>query len=341
MNRRHRLSSCTTLVVLALAGAAALAAAAASGDGLPVLGIDVGSKGVAARTAPVRYVTLPAGRGTIVARTARYGGRVLSFTRLAGSFTIPAVAYDGSASGLSADGKTLVLIQPRVKFPRARTAFAVVDASHVRLLKRIVLNGDFSFDAISPNGKTLFLIEYFSARDPTRYNVRAYDLRTGHLLSRPVVDPRERGAAMRGSPLTRATSPDGRWAYTLYDGAGGTPFVHALDTSTRRARCIDLALLTGRRDLWQLRLAAVAGGRNIAVSTPTKTLAFIDTTDFRVSVPRAPVTGQTAHNGTETWQIVAAAVLAAVLLAAGAMLGRRRFRDRPAQASVGTASLRS
>ena len=45
---------------------------------------------------------------------------------------------------------------------------------------------------------------------------------------------------MRGQPLTRATSPDGRWAYTLYDGAGKEPFIHALDTSTRSARCIDL-----------------------------------------------------------------------------------------------------
>ena len=35
------------------------------------------------------------------------------------------------------------------------------------------------------------------------------------------------GEKMGGSPLTRATSLDGRWAYTLYDGAGRTPFVHA------------------------------------------------------------------------------------------------------------------
>jgi hypothetical protein len=82
-----------------------------------VLGVDVGSEGVAPRTSPIRYVTLHAGRGTVVARTG--GGRVLGFTRLAGNFTIPAVAYDGSARGLSADAGTLVLIQPQVKFPRA------------------------------------------------------------------------------------------------------------------------------------------------------------------------------------------------------------------------------
>src|SRR3979409_1439291 len=81
---------------------AAAVPAAATADGLPVLGVDVGSQGVAARTSPVRYVTLPAQPGTVVARTAVPGGRVLGFTRLPGHFTIPAVAYDGSASGLSA-----------------------------------------------------------------------------------------------------------------------------------------------------------------------------------------------------------------------------------------------
>ncbi len=336
--RRHRLCSCTTLAALALAVAGALAASAAA-DGLPVLGIDVGSKGVAARTDSVRYVTLPAGRETIVARTATHGGRVLGFTRLRGTFTVPAVAYDGSASGLSADGKTLVLIQPRLKFPRARTAFAVLDARHLGLLEGIDLEGDFSFDAISPRGRTLFLIEYLSARDPTRYHVRAYDLPSGHLLAEPVVDPRERGDAMRGSPLTRAASPDGRWAYTLYDGAGRTPFVHALDTSRQQARCIDLAMLAGRRDLWQLRLGVSAGGRSISVGTPTKKLASIDTTDFRVSVPQdTRAADRTGHGGIEIWQIAGAAFLAALLLAGAATLGRRRLRNRPPQASVGAAS---
>ena len=45
---------------------------------------------------------------------------------------------------------------------------------------------------------------------------------------------------MRGYPLTRVASPDGRWAYTLYDGGGKHPFVHALDTLEGRAVCIDL-----------------------------------------------------------------------------------------------------
>ena len=230
-----------------------LFAGTATADGLPVLGVDVGATGVASAARDTRYVTLPAGSRTIVARVDPSGGRVLASRSVNGTFTIPAVAYDGSAGGLSADGRTLVLIEPRTSFPRARTTFRVLAAPQLRPRRVVKLRGDFSFDAISPHGTFMYLIQYTVPTDPSRYLVRAYDLHTYRLLSSPVVDPRELTDKMRGSPLTRASSPDGRWAYTLYDGAGGTPFIHALDTTRRTARCIDLDTLTGT-DLSQLRL---------------------------------------------------------------------------------------
>ena len=70
---------------------------------------------------------------------------------------------------------------------------------------------------------------------------------------------------MRGRPDLRATSPDGRWAYTLYDGNGKTPFVHALDTGRASARCIDLDALAGEKYLWDLRLTVGGGGRRLVV----------------------------------------------------------------------------
>src|SRR5260221_5053480 len=95
-------------IVLAIAVVvAAGVAGGARADGLPVLGVDVGGTGVASAAGDARYVTLPAGRGTVVARVSPVGGRVLGSSPLAGEFTIPAVAYDGSASGLSADGRIL------------------------------------------------------------------------------------------------------------------------------------------------------------------------------------------------------------------------------------------
>jgi hypothetical protein len=309
----------------ALVAAGALAATA-TGDGLPVLGVDVGSQGVAARTSPIRYVSLHAGRKTLVARTAVGNGRVLGFTNVPGNFTIPAVAYDGSASGLSADAGTLVLIQPRLTFPRARTSFAILDAKRLQLRKLVTLRGDYSFDAISPHGRTLFLIQYVSARDPTRYNVRAYDLRYGRLVPNPIVDPHDRKEAMRGSPITRTTSSDGRWAYTLYDGAGETPFVHALDTSRRQARCIDLPTLTGRQDLWQLRISVAPQG-TLAVGTAGQTVALIDTRDFRVTTPTPKPTQTAGHHGGRT-MLLGATALATILVASALSMALRRRHSR-------------
>ena len=209
---------------------------AARADGLPVLGIDAGPSGVA--RGGIRYVTLGNGaRSTMVAAVRREGGQVLRAAALRGAFTVPAVALDGSASGLSADGRTLVLIRPRAAFPQARTVLAILAVPELRVRRVLRLRGDFSLDAIAPDGRSLYLIQYVSRTDATRYVVRAYDLAARRLVRAPVVDPRERGEKMRGLPLTRAASSDGRWAYTLYDGGGVRPFIHALDTSTATARC--------------------------------------------------------------------------------------------------------
>lgn len=310
-------------LILGLLGSAAIVsgagAAAASADGLPVLGVDVGSKGVTVPGAAARYVTLWSGpKTTVVARVRRNGGRVDRSGLLEGTFTVPAVAYDSSASGLSADGKVLVLIQPRVSFPRARTSFAVLDARHLRVVKVLRLKGDFSFDAISPSGKRIYLIQYLSANDPTKYAVRAFDVGAGRLLPEPVVDPHEPDEQMRGQPLSRAMSPDGRWAYTLYDGNGKTPFVHALDTSRATARCIDLDALGGAENLWRLRLSIRGGGKQLAVRDGSQTELVVSTRTFAVSSPSAPVAA--SQESSLTWPWAAGAGALALALAAAALV---------------------
>lgn len=309
--------------ILGLLGSAAIVsgagAATASADGLPVLGVDVGSKGVTVPGAAARYVTLWSGpKTTVVARVRRNGGRVDRSRLLEGTFTVPAVAYDSSASGLSADGKVLVLIQPRVSFPRARTSFAVLDARHLRVVKVLRLKGDFSFDAISPSGNRIYLIQYLSANDPTKYAVRAFDVGAGRLLPEPVVDPHEPDEQMRGQPLSRAMSPDGRWAYTLYDGNGKTPFVHALDTSRATARCIDLDALGGAENLWRLRLSIRGGGKQLAVRDGSQTELVVSTRTFAVSSPSAPVAA--SQESSLTWPWAAGAGALALALAAAALV---------------------
>ena len=311
------------LVLVAAVVVALTVTETAAADGLPVLGIDVGQQGVTSSGNPDRYVTINDGEWTIVERVARDGGRVLAWQKILGRFTIPAVAYDSSASGLSADGSTLVLIQPRQAFPRASTTFALFAARKFRLERTFTLQGDFSFDAVSPHGKKMFLINYTSPADPTRYTVRAYDLDAGALLSKPVLDPAEPSDKMRGAPITRMLSLDGRWAYTLYDGAGGEPFVHALDTATSRAHCIDLPMLLGNQALWDLRFTRGPGTRIRIGTSRGETLAVVDTSTFAASVPAV-----TGPSNLRSWLIAVA--LAAITLLVALVATRRRFRGRPA-----------
>jgi hypothetical protein len=328
-----------TLLAIALV-AAGVSAVGARADGLPVLGIDVGGSGVAALTGDARYVTIPASpNATIVARVDPAGGRVLASRLVHGVFTIPAVAYDGSASGLAADGKTLVLIQPRVSFPRAVTPLMVIDTEALRPRTIIRLHGDFSFDAVSPRGSLIYLIQYVKPTDPTRYLVRAYDLRVGHLLAKPVTDPLEPGEKMRGNPVTRTTSANGRWAYTLYDGAGATPFVHALDTSSVRARCIDLPMLAGT-DPSQLRLRFDRATGALAVANGKTRLAAIDTHTFRAraTAPIRALASRTAEgSGARVpWTLLLVSI-AFLTAAAGFTLtvSRRRSSRNPLLARSG------
>ena len=306
----------------------AVGAASARGDGLPILGIPGAINGVRSHDGTYRYVAAPHARTTTVKAIAKSG--VLSVV-VPGRFDVPVVAYDGSPSGLSADGRTLVLIRPRRTFPQRSTELAVLDASTLRLRALVPLPGDFSFDAISPSGSWVYLIQYTSSVDPTQYRVRALDVGTRRLLSADIVDPHDRGEHMHGNPLTRITSPDGRWAYTLYDG-NGQPFVHALDTNGRRARCIDIAVFPGSANPWSARLTLT--GQRLAVVLGGHTLTAIDTRSLAVlpsprpaAHRRAPV--KAAAQTQTMWAAIPIAAFALVALAI--IVIRRRVAPVPTQ----------
>jgi hypothetical protein len=172
---------------------------AAAAAGLPAEGVD--AQPIAVPGGQLDYQTVRVMGDTRLVESARYGGALRART-IRGPFSIPAVALDGSATGLSADGRTLILISQRRRFPRELTTFAVVDTKSLRVTRRLELRGDYSVDAISPDGATAYLIEY-SSRDYTNYDVRAYDLRARLLAS---IDTRTHGLA--GAAAPRPTSDD-------------------------------------------------------------------------------------------------------------------------------------
>ena len=86
----------------------------------------------------------------------------------------------------------------------------------------------------------------------------------------------------RGYPYTRVVSKDGRWVYTLY-GGGEHPFVHALDTRSAHAVCIDLPKSWNKLDLAGMRLRLKRDGR-IVIRYGSRGMAFavLDAKQFRV-----------------------------------------------------------
>jgi hypothetical protein len=231
----------------------------------------------------IRYVTIATGGGTLVEAISRHTGRVFRFTMIPGGYGIPRVAFDGTVDGLSRDGRTLVLgeatVGPQL---RATSSFAVLDARRFRFKGIVRLRGDFSFDALSPNARMLFLVEHISAQDLSKYRVRAYDLAARRLLDKVVTDRTRWQSVMRGVPVTRVTSPDARWAYTLYTG-NRHPFVHALDTMRANAVCIDLPQSWRGLDLFGLRLRVEAEGTLVVRHrTGGRALAVIDTRKLRI-----------------------------------------------------------
>ena len=96
----------------------------------------------------------------------------------------------------------LVLARPERYFPPTDTALAVLDARRLIVRRHISLPGFFTVDAISPDGRWLYLIQY-AGENVLDYRVRALDTQTGRLAARDVVDQREPDEQMGGLPMAR------------------------------------------------------------------------------------------------------------------------------------------
>jgi hypothetical protein len=129
--------------------------------------------------------------------------------------------------GTSQDAARAVLAHTQTR----STTFAIVSRSSQRTVR---LGGkNWQFDAL--NGPYLYLIQSLRFG----YEVRLFDLRTNRLQKQPLKDPHE-SALISGIPFARASSPSGRYLFTLYIGGDGNAMVHELDTAAGFAYCIDL-----------------------------------------------------------------------------------------------------
>ena len=276
------------LVVLVLALAAAATPSGVGADGSPYTpGLVWGWSGVGALDSGVRFVAFAMPKATIVAAVRARDGDVLRSRVLRGSYGVPLVAYDGTSGGLSGDGRSLVLgSYAPIPGERGRTRFVVVSTKTLAVQRPIMLDGSWSFDAVSPNGSTIFLTQHLRAGDKPLYRVRTFDTRSG-LLGGAIVDRLEGEKDMGGTAVARASSRDGRWAYTAYARRGHAPFVHALDTAKREAFCIDLPLRLGYDRQWGLRLGLTEDGASLWVRAGGTRLAVVDTSSWEVKTTRS------------------------------------------------------
>jgi len=324
----------------ALVGFAVMMAAGggtAHAAGGPSPGIALGGTGVT--WGALRYVAVPAPGGTALAQIDRRTGTVERFGDIRGLWGLPLVSWNTDVGGIRADGARLVLAEnPRGSgLLPARTRFAIVDPVRMRVRSILSLEGAFSFDAISPDGRWLYLIQHTSARNITSYSVRVYDFLRHRLQPGAIVDRSEPDERMAGLPVQRVSSADGTRAYTLYQKPTGGFFVHALDTAARTAHCIDLPGMPNNAGRMSLspdgtRLLWAHGVRTTVVDT--RTLQIVPATKPQ-SAPAKPRRHH-ASGGAGLGPVAVGAGLTAVLVAAGAALAVRR--RRPARGRSGGAA---
>jgi hypothetical protein len=220
---------------------------------------------------------LSADGGTFLSSAARYDGRT---GRVSGAFSVP-------------EGWRLVAVA-------ANGRHAVLQKSGPRSMLRvdgrtITLRGDWRAEAVSNDGRRLYLLEYLR----NGYRVRWHDLAAGRLVPGSLRDKTE-PALMDGVAWSQLGTPDGHRLLTLFLTGDGEAAVHVLDLREPHAVCVDLP---GEGDFGlaqQYGLALAPDGRMLtAVNPALGTVATIDLERSRIvrsaSFPRfTGATGSTS-----------------------------------------------
>src|ERR1044072_7539516 len=115
----------TVLVVTAAALLFAPATASAAGGGLFP---SYGGVGATAPGSPFTYVAVQAKGSSVIQAVHRDGGAGDRWRPLPAGFGTAVGAFDGAMTGLSADGRTLVLVNTGESYPPTTTKLLVLNA---------------------------------------------------------------------------------------------------------------------------------------------------------------------------------------------------------------------
>src|SRR5438552_6932705 len=247
------------------------------------------------------YYTLEGSSPTTLRWTDAKTGHPMTQLTLPGDY---AFANEGIAgpTGFSPNGRWLVLVGAS----GAESSFAVVDTSLVRLAAFAKVSGPFTYDAISDDGTSLYLIERITPQAAQAlpgvnvaygYRVRVYDVPAAKLSETLVVDVKLAAQTngnnaetridgiMNGIYQSAAPSRDGRWNFSFYYNPHRGPFIHVLHLNTRSAFCIlDPPLVANgydKRLQWSLALAP-SGATLYASNGALGLVSAIDATTLKV-----------------------------------------------------------
>ena len=218
-----------------------------------------------------------------------FGGPQLAID---GRWSLPTIGDGGLPAGVSADGSTIVMKDAGAAADAATTRFAIVEHTvagqpstsgdaDLRLVRILELAGRFTFDALSSDGRILYVVEHLDAAAGGHYQVRAVDLPAGSLRPDIIVDKANPDEWMAGYPIAQVRRADGV-VMTLYDGPEH-PFIHALQSNEAWALCIDLPQAAGaERSAWGL--VADADGRMVYAANGSSGLVVeVDPEQFAIS----------------------------------------------------------
>lgn len=191
---------------------------------------------------------------------------------LPGLYKLPAATSTGLPGGTSPNGIWLVV----ESYDGSATHFLIVSTAESRVSSSVNLAGYFHFDAISNDGKRLYLIQYLNGKE---YYVRLYDIAARKLDANIVVDKSDGGQSMTGLRLSGAATPDGSWLFSMYVRDSDGPFIHALSLDGPFAFCLDLpgsgyATKPGEKH-WSIAMSP-RGDKFFAVNSATGVVAEID-----------------------------------------------------------------
>jgi DNA-binding beta-propeller fold protein YncE len=247
-----------------------------------------------------RYWTIESGeRTTVRGIDPATGADQVSFG-LDGRWSVPA-AYGPAPSGLSANGKWMALVAPPVAATGGGTSnrFAIVDLAQKRIDRVVIANGDVGFDALSDDGRNLYLVEHLVPAPRYAVRVASFNggLVDGVLGQIKTAEPEVMNGLYHASVAVGAD-----WFLSLYSNPLRGPFIHALNTTQLYAQCIlnmpDVAVAL--RPAWSMvldsahaKLYAVNGAGGVVSEVNTGTLTVqrsnIDLAPAAAALTTAPL----------------------------------------------------